>query len=101
MLAPPHVRARRRLVRRFTGPLLAALIIGAGAYYFFGPPSRAGAAPLSSVSEANSAPTAVRFANCDAARAAGAAPVRRGQAGYAAHLDRDNDGVGCEPYARR
>lgn len=36
------------------------------------------------------------FANCAAARAAGAAPVRRGQPGYGSHLDRDNDGVGCE-----
>lgn len=38
----------------------------------------------------------VYYRNCDAARAAGAAPVRRGQPGYARHLDRDNDGVGCE-----
>ena len=36
------------------------------------------------------------FANCTAARAAGAAPVRRGQKGYGSHLDRDNDGIGCE-----
>jgi len=36
------------------------------------------------------------FANCSQARAAGAAPVRVGDAGYASHLDRDNDGVGCE-----
>lgn len=36
------------------------------------------------------------FANCAAARSAGAAPVRRGQSGYGPHLDRDNDGVGCE-----
>ena len=36
------------------------------------------------------------FRNCSAARAAGAAPVRRGDAGYGAHLDRDNDGIGCE-----
>ena len=27
------------------------------------------------------------FANCDEARAAGAAPVRRGQPGYGSHLD--------------
>ncbi|MFE6037670.1 excalibur calcium-binding domain-containing protein [Streptomyces sp. NPDC056452] len=40
----------------------------------------------------------VYYSNCDAVRAAGAAPVRRGDPGYAAHLDRDNDGVGCEPY---
>ncbi|MBU7590421.1 MAG: excalibur calcium-binding domain-containing protein [Sphingopyxis terrae] len=36
------------------------------------------------------------YANCSAARAAGAAPVRRGDPGYARHLDRDGDGVGCE-----
>ncbi|KRG71683.1 excalibur calcium-binding domain-containing protein [Pseudoxanthomonas dokdonensis] len=36
------------------------------------------------------------YANCAEARAAGAAPVRRGQPGYGAHLDRDNDGIGCE-----
>jgi hypothetical protein len=36
------------------------------------------------------------FANCSAARAAGAAPVYRGDPGYGSHLDRDNDGVGCE-----
>jgi hypothetical protein len=38
----------------------------------------------------------VYYENCDAARAAGAAPVRRGDPGYGAHLDRDGDGVACE-----
>lgn len=41
------------------------------------------------------------YANCAKARAAGAAPVRRGDPGYGPHLDRDNDGVGCEPYRGR
>jgi hypothetical protein len=36
------------------------------------------------------------YPNCSTARAAGAAPIYRGQAGYASHLDRDNDGVACE-----
>jgi Excalibur calcium-binding domain len=36
------------------------------------------------------------FRNCAAARAAGAAPVRIGNPGYGAHLDRDGDGIGCE-----
>ncbi|MCA1692377.1 MAG: excalibur calcium-binding domain-containing protein [Actinobacteria bacterium] len=36
------------------------------------------------------------FANCTAARNAGAAPVYRGDPGYGSHLDRDDDGVGCE-----
>lgn len=36
------------------------------------------------------------YRNCAAARAAGAAPVMRGEPGYGPHLDRDNDGIGCE-----
>lgn len=43
----------------------------------------------------------VAYANCAEARAAGAAPVRIGEPGYGAHLDRDGDGVGCEPYRGR
>lgn len=38
------------------------------------------------------------FRNCAEARDAGGAPVYRGQPGYGPHLDRDGDGVGCEPY---
>lgn len=38
----------------------------------------------------------VYYKNCTAARAADAAPIRRGEPGYARHLDRDNDGVACE-----
>src|SRR5688500_5132039 len=41
------------------------------------------------------------FPNCDAARAAGAAPIYAGQAGYRAGLDRDGDGIACEPYRGR
>ncbi|MFI8277638.1 excalibur calcium-binding domain-containing protein [Streptomyces sp. NPDC085929] len=36
------------------------------------------------------------YKNCAAGRAAGAAPVRRGEPGYGPHLDRDGDGVACE-----
>lgn len=41
-------------------------------------------------------PVSGAFRNCAEARAAGAAPVRAGDPGYAPHLDRDRDGVGCE-----
>lgn len=40
--------------------------------------------------------TPTSYANCTAVRQAGHAPIRRGEPGYAAHLDRDGDGVGCE-----
>ncbi|MGW7029110.1 excalibur calcium-binding domain-containing protein [Streptomyces xanthophaeus] len=38
----------------------------------------------------------VYYRNCTAVRDAGAAPIRRGDAGYGSHLDRDGDGVACE-----
>jgi endonuclease YncB( thermonuclease family) len=38
----------------------------------------------------------VYYANCAAARAAGAAPLHTGDPGYRAGLDRDHDGVACE-----
>lgn len=36
------------------------------------------------------------YANCSEARAAGAAPLYRGEPGYRPGLDRDDDGVACE-----
>ena len=36
------------------------------------------------------------YANCDAVRAAGKAPIHVGDPGYSRRLDRDGDGVGCE-----
>lgn len=38
----------------------------------------------------------IYWRNCSHARAAGAAPVRVGDPGYRAGLDRDGDGIGCE-----
>lgn len=57
---------------------------------------QAAPAPAAAAPAVSSPSTSVYFDNCDAARAAGAAPVRRGDPGYRAGLDRDNDGVGCE-----
>ncbi len=36
------------------------------------------------------------YADCDAVRAAGAAPIRRGEPGWSDAFDGDGDGVGCE-----
>ncbi|MGH8052560.1 MAG: excalibur calcium-binding domain-containing protein [Stenotrophomonas sp.] len=67
------------------------------------PRSNFNAAPTQAPAPARIAPAGSAgghrvFANCTEARAAGAAPVRRGDPGYGSHLDRDNDGIGCEPY---
>lgn len=55
---------------------------------------RTTAEPQRFVSPASSGST--YYANCSAARAAGAAPIMRGAPGYARKLDRDGDGVACE-----
>jgi hypothetical protein len=44
----------------------------------------------------STAPSDVYYPNCDAVRAAGAAPLRRGDPGYSRELDRDGDGVACD-----
>ena len=38
---------------------------------------------------------------CDAARAAGVAPLYLGEPGYRPQMDGDNDGIACEPYRGR
>lgn len=43
-------------------------------------------------------PTWTWYRNCRQARAAGVAPLLRGDPGYRSGLDADNDGVACEPY---
>ncbi len=43
----------------------------------------------------------VHYADCEAVRAAGAAPLLRGQPGYSDLLDRDGDGVACDSYRQQ
>lgn len=56
--------------------------------------SRPAVEPQRFVSSARSG--SAYYANCSAVRAAGAAPIMRGEPGYARKLDRDGDGVACE-----
>jgi len=42
-----------------------------------------------------------QYRSCREARAAGAAPMYRGQPGYNPRLDGDGDGIACEPYRGR
>lgn len=70
-----------------------ALAVAPGAGAALATPPGAAAPP----STASPPPaTVVSYANCAAVRAAGKAPLYRGQPGYALHLDRDRDGVACE-----
>lgn len=89
--------------------LVAAVILGVtGGYAWskWSSPAAAGyVAPLPSGAGDGSSKTAaeveesVHFANCDAARAAGKAPLFPGRPGYSKELDPDGDGVACQPGA--
>ncbi|MBB5154087.1 thermonuclease family protein [Saccharopolyspora phatthalungensis] len=46
--------------------------------------------------EVEERPAAAYYPNCSAARAAGVAPLHRGEPGYSSKLDRDGDGIACE-----
>jgi hypothetical protein len=52
--------------------------------------------PAAALPAAPAASGAVHYANCDAVRAAGAAPIHAGDPGWQQKFDRDKDGVGCE-----
>ncbi|WP_328841589.1 excalibur calcium-binding domain-containing protein [Nakamurella leprariae] len=57
-------------------------------------PARTSQAPAAPPAPAASA--SVSYKNCDAVKAAGAAPLYRSDPGYSSKLDRDGDGVACE-----
>ncbi len=42
----------------------------------------------------------VHYEGCNEVRAAGKAPLHRGDPGYGQHMDGDGDGIACEPYYR-
>ena len=94
---PPEPRCTVRgmnLRRRL--PILAAavmLVIAVGCSKPAAPAQPAAPAKPAASAQPSSE---VYYANCAAAKAAGAAPLRRGQPGYRAALDRDNDGIACE-----
>jgi Excalibur calcium-binding domain len=89
---------RERVMRGLVQPGLAALAGAAliWAAFSYGPAVRPWLSSLGSSPSAAQATRIGPFRNCAAARAAGAAPLRRGQPGYAYHLDADGDGIACE-----
>jgi hypothetical protein len=77
---------------KFVG-LGLAFLAEMGANHWLNQPSPAAATDVSQFAEMGEP---IYFSNCSEARAAGAAPVYSGSPGYASHLDRDSDGIGCE-----
>lgn len=92
-----RIAARCRIEGQSVGDMMrSAGVREGGNGQSLDPPVRH-AVPLRS----SSTPTGAMFRSCAAARAAGAAPLRRGSPGYNPNLDGDADGVACEPYRNR
>jgi len=83
-----RIAARCTIAGRTLGELMTAAGIAQGGRAYWGNTTPASSQALGPSSQA--------FASCAAARAAGAAPLRKGQAGYNLRLDGDGDGVACE-----
>lgn len=56
------------------------------------------ATPRQTAPSPQPAPSGPNFSNCKEARAAGYSHMRRGEPGYASHLDRDGDGIACDKH---
>lgn len=87
-------------------PVLPVLAVVAAALLYLGLSSAVPQMAILARDDVTALPNVTRdevvfYRNCDAARAAGAAPVYYGQAGYRPALDRDNDGIACEPWTGR
>lgn len=91
MTAPPETS---------TAPAPPPVTVPAPTVYVDAPPAPAPAPPAagsgSSGSGGSSGGGAAYYANCTEARAAGAAPMYRGEPGYRSGLDRDGDGIACD-----
>jgi len=62
----------------------------------FATPAKASTSTKTTAPKPAPKPSSVSYANCTAARDAGAAPLYEGKPGYEPRLDRDKDGVVCE-----
>jgi endonuclease YncB( thermonuclease family) len=96
-----RVVSRCTIAGRAIGDLMRASGIAEGGRGYSEVPARSQPRPtrrLQSVAQPTAEPL---YHSCREARAAGAAPMYRGQAGYNPALDGDGDGIACEPFRRR
>jgi len=86
---PPPPRLNRRLLLIGAAGLAASI---SGGWLLTAPAEPA-------TPETRQVTTYYRY--CSDARAAGVAPLNRGDPGYRPELDADDDGIACEPYSGR
>jgi hypothetical protein len=88
VVAPPALK------RHVVAP--ARPVVGAEPYNVVRPAYRSSTPARQSAGSRSE--TSVFYGGCREVRAAGAAPLHRGQPGYRAGMDGDGDGIACENY---
>jgi hypothetical protein len=92
---PTTISRRPSTATTTSGGVAAGAGAGAGADVDAPDPDRRRTTTSAKRSTTAESGGSVYYANCAAVRAAGKAPIRRGQPGYRAGLDSDGDGQGC------
>lgn len=96
-----HFRKRGRLDGELAFSVLVLAVAATAFLLAFNPGATraiAKAAAGTVAEAAESRLTDQHFANCTAAHAAGRYNIRRGDPSYRPRMDRDDDGLACEPY---
>jgi len=97
----PHAQAQERQEKRAAARTVAMRVAGAAALAGVAigvALSAAANGGQQAVVRAGAPPAGAYYPGCNAARAAGVAPIYRGEPGYRPELDGDSDGIACEPH---
>ncbi len=96
----PYAHAQERQAKRAATRNAVVLVTAAAvvAGLAFGAMWSAGANRHQAIVRSGAPPARAYYPGCNAARAAGVAPIYRGEPGYRPELDGDSDGVACEPH---
>jgi Excalibur calcium-binding domain len=98
----PYRKGRSRKRRSFSKEVLTTSLLVGGVTWTAAPQIQSiWSVTTKTPEQITAVESSVYYSRCDEARAAGAAPIYRGQPGYREEMDGDSDGVACEPYRGR
>lgn len=96
----PHAQAQQRRAKRAATGSSVLQVVGAALMggLAIGVVLAAGSRSRPQFVREHAPPAGAYYPGCNAARAAGVAPILEGEPGYRPELDGDSDGIACEPH---